>query len=95
MHYCVAYDISGARLRRRVVKWCKEAGLVRLQRSLFTGRSTSNLMRELEENVRAELPSTDRFWVVRLDPEAWSKMLQIGDVTSQKVLGRAKRRIYF
>lgn len=94
MHYCVAYDIGSTRTRRRVVKWCKEAGLLRLQRSVFTGRSTPDRMRELETSVQAELAPKDRFFVIKMDADAWRTLRQFGDVVSTKVLGRARRRVY-
>lgn len=95
MYYCVTYDISSARLRRRAVLWCKEAGLVRLQRSVFAGRSSAPHIRELQDKITAELPSTDRFCVIPLDAAAWRQLWQGGDVQPVDALARERPWVAF
>lgn len=75
MYYCVAYDISNNRLRRRVSKWCRQAGLERLQRSVFIGRVGPARLAELEAAVRPLLPTADRFAVMPLDRETYARLL--------------------
>ena len=47
MFTLVIYDISDDDLRARVAQVCKRFGLVRVQRSAFSGRIPSSLRREL------------------------------------------------
>lgn len=43
----IIYDISDDELRARVAQACKRFGLVRVQRSAFSGRIPSSLRKEL------------------------------------------------
>ena len=47
MFTLVIYDISDDELRAKVAQACKRFGLVRVQRSAFSGRIRSSLRREL------------------------------------------------
>jgi CRISPR-associated protein Cas2 len=95
MYYCVAYDIAGNRLRRLVVKWCKQAGLRRLQRSVFAGRSTAARIAALEQDVHAVLPPTDRFVVVSLDRAAWRKIRFDGQAPDDLIFGQTVALRFF
>lgn len=94
MHYCVTYDISSNRLRLRAARWCKQAGLRRLQRSVFVGESPQRQMQELEANVRAELPPTDRFCIIPLDRQAWEKILLLGKPDTKTLRGHVGKIRY-
>jgi CRISPR-associated protein Cas2 len=80
LYYCVAYDISGHRLRRRVAKWCRLAGLRRLQKSVFLGPSPKEKLRELQQRVQAEITATDRFVIIPLNHDAMSRLLLLGEL---------------
>jgi CRISPR-associated protein Cas2 len=95
MHYCVSYDISDARLRRRISKWCRLAGLRRLQRSVFVGFIPNNLLQELEEQVQAEIPVTDRFCIITLDHAAWKTMRLLGDMVPQGAFMPPELEVFF
>lgn len=95
MHYCVAYDISSARTRRRVIQWCKRAGLRRLQKSVFTGPAPLALIRELENNARAELGPLDRLCIFPLDAGARQRLLLLGDQAALEALDRSERLLFF
>lgn len=47
MFTLVIYDISDDELRAKVAQACKRFGLVRVQRSAFSGRISSSLRKEL------------------------------------------------
>jgi CRISPR-associated protein Cas2 len=95
MYYCVAYDISNNKLRLKVIKWCKQAGLQRLQKSVFTGPSNGYLIQDLETEVKAILPKTDRFCIIPMDNVAWQKMLLLGSGASKAALERKEKVRYF
>jgi CRISPR-associated endonuclease Cas2 len=86
MYYCVSYDISSNRLRLKVVRWCKKAGLVRLQRSVFIGPSKRTLIEDLRQEVMAVLPATDRFVIISLDNDIWQNVIIAGDTAHLKKL---------
>lgn len=95
MYYWVAYDIGNNRTRRLAAKWCKQAGLLRLQRSVFTGRSDAARMRELETNVKPLLGSKDRFCIMPIDKAAWKNLLLLGNNPSLQYLDRSEPFKYF
>ena len=95
MYYWVAYDISNNRSRRLVAKWCKQAGLLRLQRSVFTGRSDANRMYELETNVKTLIAPKDRFCMMSIDKTAWENLLLMGDNPSKNQISRSEPVKYF
>ena len=53
MHTLVIYDISDDEIRQKAAEACKEAGLVRIQKSAFLGvissQARKNLRRRLEK----------------------------------------------
>ncbi len=48
----IIYDIVKNKTRNKVAKACKEAGLIRVQKSVFLGRIESNRFDELSEICR-------------------------------------------
>lgn len=90
MHYCIAYDISNDRLRVRVVKLLKKAGLVRLQKSVFIGLSPPQMISDLKKEVSTLLFKTDKFCVIPLDKNAWQSLQLLGLNPSKITLSRAE-----
>jgi len=95
MHYCITYDISSNRLRLRTARWCKQAGLLRLQRSVFVGKALKRLIEELETQVRAEMHPNDRLCIILLSNEAWERMQLFGDNLPKDLLTRSEPARYF
>jgi len=95
MHYCITYDISSNRTRRFAVKCCKQAGLLRLQRSVFAGESTPERISDLEQLLQPLLCPDDRLAVIPLDRKAWRKLTLSGSQTDKSELERRKGVLYF
>lgn len=51
----VLYDIQDNKARARVAKYCKQAGLYRVQKSVFLGTLTAHEKDELELKVRGQI----------------------------------------
>ncbi|MEQ1745580.1 MAG: CRISPR-associated endonuclease Cas2 [Saprospiraceae bacterium] len=94
-YYWVAYDIRHNRTRRLVAKWCKQAGLLRIQRSVFAGRSSPDRIREMEEQASGLLAPHDRLGIVPLDRTAWQNLLLLGDNPGKAALSRNEPVRYF
>ena len=93
MFYCVAYDIRSNNLRLKVSKHCLRIGLVRVQKSVFMGRSLPRLMTGFEAEVRVLLPATDRFFLLPLDQPGFESLLFLGKTTDLAVLFMKKKAI--
>ncbi|MCB0530251.1 MAG: CRISPR-associated endonuclease Cas2 [Saprospiraceae bacterium] len=95
MYYWVSYDISHHRTRRMAAKWCKQAGLLRLQRSVFAGRSDAGHIQELVRQFTDVLAPDDRYCIVPIDKTAWKNMLLLGNQPDKRSLGRRAPVRYF
>jgi CRISPR-associated protein Cas2 len=95
MYYCVAYDISNDRTRRRVAIWCKQAGLRRLQASVFAGQAPERMLKELQEKAETVLRASDRFCVIPLDKNALKNIAMLGDAAAKQLLEPHPRVRYF
>lgn len=95
MYYCVTYDISNNRTRRFVVKICKQAGLMRLQKSVFAGASTPERIAELEQTLQPLLSPRDRLAIIPLDKKAWNNLSLSGSHPDKTALSRREFTRYF
>lgn len=79
MFFAIFYDISNDKTRRLAEKLCKKAGLVRLQRSVFAGRSDHWRTLEVKQQLQPLLnPKTDSLAIQPLDEAAYKRLQLIG-----------------
>ncbi len=86
------YDISDDKIRNKVIRFCKNAGLYRVQKSVFLGNVERNRIDELHlqcENVIDE--STDSLYIFQMCQEDFKKVKTAGnafdkDLVSDKTL---------
>lgn len=95
MYYAVTYDISLAKTRRLAVKLCKQAGLVRVQHSVFVGRAPSAMVRQLEAELRPLLKSrNDSLYVQPLDKAAFRRLRFTGKRVYKQELARHRVAVF-
>jgi CRISPR-associated protein Cas2 len=89
MYYNVCYDISKNKTRLLAVRLCKQAGLVRIQRSVFAGASTpariNLIVAELKPLLQAK---TDALSIQPLDAQAWRNWQRYGKTMDKKMVAR-------
>jgi CRISPR-associated protein Cas2 len=95
MHYLVSYDISSARTRRLAVKWCKQAGLRRMQKSVFAGRGHPARIHQLQEQLKPLLGKNDRLCVMPLEADHWKRMKLTGDGADKQQLSPDRGTVKF
>jgi len=95
MRYLVAYDISSARTRRYAIKWCKQAGLRRMQKSVFVGSGQKALIQELEQKLTPMLGKEDRLCIMPLDAGTWKTLQLRGDSPQKEVLSPMMEEIRY
>lgn len=95
MYYCISYDIGNNKTRRFAVKCCKQAGLLRLQRSVFAGASAPERIAELEQLLQPLLAPLDRLAIIPLDNKAWRELTLTGSQPDKATLARSKGVVYF
>ena len=75
----ILYDISDNKSRRCVVKACKEAGLYRVQKSVFLGTVKHNRMDELSMRIEAQIDKgTDRVYIFPMCVSDFRKVILQG-----------------
>ena len=73
------YDISNNRIRTKVAKNCKEAGLYRVQKSVFLGSINRNRLDELVMQAEDLIePATDSVYVFPLCQADFKKVITLG-----------------
>lgn len=97
----VIYDLTDARIRRRVVETCKDFGLVRFQRSVFFGEvSSSGFERVAEVMTEVTRPregeartDTDSVLVLPLCERCLSRKVVIGKPFDEERFRKRRYRI--
>jgi CRISPR-associated protein Cas2 len=89
MNYCISFDITSDKVRRDVTKLIKKTGLVRIQKSVFIGRSDSSRIKSLETSLILLLePVRDRLFIAPLDTWAFQQMAFLGLMPDKELLTR-------
>lgn len=79
MYAWVIYDIRKNKVRSRVARRCKFYGLVRVQKSVFLGKLKGKWVKSLHAELSLSINQrTDRLFVVPMNDENFSRILQSG-----------------
>lgn len=79
MYVWIMYDIRAEKVRRKVARLCKQAGLHRVQQSVFLGKVKARRLREVYETAKTMLnPGTDRICLVEITKASFRTMRQTG-----------------
>lgn len=79
MMYYSAYDITENNIRDSVIHILKDAGLVRIQKSVFCGNLSNQERKDLTENVKQVIDfETDSFYLIPSCNQCFGKIITIG-----------------
>jgi len=83
----VLYDIKNNKARNQVAKFCKQAGLYRVQYSVFLGTLTENekdtLQLQIEEVIDEE---TDRVYIFPMNKKELKQTVLLGQAFDKKLI---------
>jgi len=83
----IIYDISKNKVRNRVAKECKKAGLIRVQKSVFLGRTESNRFDELAEFCHEYInEETDSVYLFPFCQDNFQKIRVLGQGFDRKMV---------
>ena len=92
----VLYDIESDRARLRVAKFCKQAGLYRVQLSCFLGSMTRNEADELQLKIGAEINADiDKVYVFVMSKRQLNDAFLLGQAFDQKLVTDEVRALFF
>lgn len=85
MYYWIIYDISKNTARSKVAKRCRQAGLRRVQKSVFLGRLKTKVRDELRTEFNRWVNwRTDQVFFVPMSNEEYQKISRTGSKTALK-----------
>jgi CRISPR-associated protein Cas2 len=91
----VLYDISINEPRARVAKLCKEAGLYRVQKSVFLGSIARNRLDELRMQIEELIDEdTDSVYIFPMCGSDFKKVLLLGQAFDRKLVTDEVRALF-
>lgn len=86
--YMILYDISSGKVRGQIVKFLKNKGLYRLQKSIFAGKVKKIYIEEIIlESSKIISEKTDSFIVLKIDRDSFKNIKYFGqDINIHKYL---------
>ena len=83
----VIYDITEDKQRNRVAKYCKQAGLIRVQKSVFLGSLERSRFDELSERCKEEIDEdTDSLYLFPFCEDDFKKIKVHGQGFDKKLV---------
>ncbi|MEZ4826492.1 MAG: CRISPR-associated endonuclease Cas2 [Bacteroidia bacterium] len=92
----VMYDIEKDKSRSRVAKYCKQAGLYRVQYSVFLGNIEPNRKDELELKIGAEIEeTTDRVYMFPMNKSELQQTVLLGQAFDKNLITDKVHALFF
>jgi len=92
----VLYDITNDRARNRVAKYCQQAGLYRVQYSVFLGSVTASDRDTLELQMEEEIDvSTDKVYVFPMSKNELQDTTLMGEAFDKKLMTDEVKALFF
>ncbi len=92
----VLYDIEKDKARNKVAKYCKQAGLYRVQYSIFLGSVNSNEKDELQLKIEDEInEEKDRVYIFPMSRNELSNTVLLGQAFDKKLVTNEVLALFF
>jgi len=91
----ILYDISENRPRARIARLCKEAGLYRVQKSVFLGTINRNRLDELRMQIEEWIEEeTDSVYIFPLCEPDFKKVMLLGQAFDKELVTDEVRALF-
>lgn len=92
----VLYDIKNNKARGRVAKLCKQAGLYRVQKSVFLGTLEDNDKDSLELQIEELIePESDSVYVFPMNKNELKQTVLMGQAFDKKLVTDEVKALFF
>jgi CRISPR-associated protein Cas2 len=92
----VLYDIENDRARMRVAKYCKQAGLYRVQLSCFLGMIDNSELDTLHLQIEAEIDeSVDKVYIFPMSKGELRAAILLGQAFDRQLVTDEVRALFF
>jgi len=89
MYYAV-YDISNDRTRLQTIQTLKDAGLVRIQKSVFCGRLSVQQKKNLVENLKLIAGESESIYLILACHRCFGRVTIIGEGFDKEYIANEK-----
>ncbi|MFK7934863.1 MAG: CRISPR-associated endonuclease Cas2 [Saprospiraceae bacterium] len=92
----IMYDIEVDKARTKIAKHCKQAGLYRVQYSVFLGKVESNDLDTLQLQIEALMnPDRDRVYIFPMSKDELQNTVLLGQAFDRKLVTDQVRALFF
>lgn len=92
----VMYDIVNDKARTKVAKLCKQAGLYRVQYSVFLGKIEHNRMDGLQLAIKEQIDEqTDKVYMFPMSKKELKQTVQMGQAFDKKLINDQINALFF
>lgn len=92
----VMYDIENDKARTKVAKYCKQAGLYRVQYSVFLGTVNANEKDELQLKIENEIDEEkDKVYIFPMSKDELRNTVLLGQAFDRKLVTDEVRALFF
>lgn len=92
----VLYDIEQDRARNRVARYCKQAGLYRVQYSVFLGTLNEHEKDTLELQIETEInPDKDKVYIFPMSKSELKSTTVLGQALDKKLVTDQVQELFF
>lgn len=92
----VMYDIEKDKARNKIAKYCKQAGLYRVQYSVFLGTLTTNEKDTLELKLETEInPDQDKVYIFPMSKDELKQTVLLGQAFDRKLVSDKVKALFF
>jgi len=92
----VLYDIENDKARNKVAKYCKQAGLYRVQYSVFLGKinaeNRDSLSLQIEEEIDEE---KDKIYLFTMTKKELKQCIMLGQAFDKKITSDEAKALFF
>lgn len=92
----VLYDIENDRARNRIAKYCKQAGLYRVQYSVFLGSLNNNQRDALELQIEPEINADkDKVYMFPMSKDELNSTTLMGQAFDKALISDKVKALFF
>ncbi len=90
------YDIRKNRIRSRVARYCKQAGLRRVQKSVFVGKINKSPLKRLQQDIANLIhPKTDVVHIQPINRLDLRKLIKMGEFALVPTLSKQGTAVFY
>lgn len=92
----VIYDIVTTKIRNRIIRFCKDYGLYRVQKSVFLGKLNPEYYQEFSEKIISIINQLeDSVYIIPISKHSYNKAKFIGQTFDSNIIKDSGITVFF